>query len=93
MPFRTLVVLLSLLGTSSAIADLKPDALDCDPKKAARNAAMDATVGVSGRCDSGKAAKNAKEDAVGNVKDAADIDKKPLRDGKSDKHIPKIGKK
>ncbi len=87
-PTLLLAVLLASLGNSIAIADLKPDALDCNPKKAARNA----TTCVSGRCDPGKAAKNTKEDAVGNVKDAADIDRKPPRDGKKDNQIPKIGK-
>ena len=64
----------ALLFCAGAMADLKPDVMDCNPKKAARNAAMDATVGVSGKCDSGKAAKNAKEDAVDDVKDSVDLD-------------------
>jgi len=72
----------TLLFSAGAMADLKPDVMDCNPKKAARNAAMDATVGVSGKCDSGKAAKNAKEDAVDDVKDSVDLDR-----DKHDNHL------
>ena len=68
MKFRVLVMLFAILVASAASADLKPK---CDPKKAARNAAMDATVGVGGRCDADKVAKNAKED----VKDSVDLDR------------------
>lgn len=63
-----------------ALADLKPDILDCDPKKAARNAAMDATIGVSGKCDGQKVAENAKEDA----KDRIDDKKDDIADKKED---------
>ena len=75
MNFRIFVFLLASIITPTAIADLKPDALDCDAKKAARNAAMGATVGVSGRCDTSKAAKNAKDSVAGDVKDSVDIDR------------------
>ena len=75
MTFRTLAVLLAVLGTADATADLKPDALDCNAKKAARNATMNATVGISGRCDTGKAAKNTKDDISGNIKDSVDLDR------------------
>ena len=74
MKLRILILALVALSGTGALADLKPDALDCDPKKAARNAAMDATVGVSGRCDPGKAAKNTKQDVVDDVKDSVDVD-------------------
>ncbi|MBU3068421.1 hypothetical protein KOI40_01250 [Aestuariicella sp. G3-2] len=70
-----------------ALADLKPDILDCDPKKAARNAAMDATIGVSGKCDGQKVAENAKEDAKDRIDDKKDdiADKKEsLGDKKED---------
>ena len=67
-------MLLASTVTPNAIADLKPDVLDCNAKKAGRNAAMEATVGVSGRCDTGKAAKNTKENVADDVKDSVDID-------------------
>ena len=74
MNLRVLALLLASTVTPNAIADLKPDVLDCNAKKAGRNAAMEATVGVSGRCDTGKAAKNTKENVAGDVKDSVDID-------------------
>jgi hypothetical protein len=55
-------------------ADLKPDVIDCDAKKAARNAALDTAVGVSGPCDAEKAAKDIKEDTADDVRDAVDLD-------------------
>jgi len=70
MRSRLVVTLLAVLGAGSAWADLKPDVLDCNSKKAARNAAMDATVGVSGNCDAGKAAGNARDDVVDAAGDA-----------------------
>jgi hypothetical protein len=84
------VVLLAALGAGSAWADLKPDVLDCNSKKAARNAAMDATVGVSGNCDAGKAAGNARDDVVeaagDTVPDVSDVKPTPLdRDDKKGK--------
>mgnify|MGYP001821987633 FL=1 len=72
MRLKLLVALLTTLTASAAVADLRPD---CDPKKAARNAAMDATVGVSGRCDTDKLAKDAKEDLSDSAKDAVDVDR------------------
>ena len=74
MNLRVLALLLASTVTPNAIADLKPDVLDCNAKKAGRNAAMEATVGVSGRCDTGKAAKNTKENVADDVKDSVDID-------------------
>ncbi|MEH6637074.1 MAG: hypothetical protein V7700_16260 [Halioglobus sp.] len=71
MKNTAIIAFLTLLVAPGAFADLTPN---CNPKKAARNAAMDATVGVSGRCDTGKAAKDAKEDVVDNAKDAVDVD-------------------
>jgi hypothetical protein len=58
----------------SAAADLKPDVLDCDAQRAARNAAMKATVGVSGKCDAGKVVDKSKDEVRDNAKDAVDID-------------------
>jgi hypothetical protein len=74
MKSRIFAILVALTAASYAVADLKPDVLDCNPKKAARNAAMDATVGVSGRCDPGKVAEKTKENVVDDAKDAVDID-------------------
>ncbi len=72
------LVVLSLLA-GSAWADLKPDIIDCDGKKVARNAAMKSTVGVSGPCDAGKVAEDARDDVVEGAKDAVDdaVDLKP----------------
>ena len=56
-----------------AQADLKPDFVECDAKKATRNAALDASVGVSGGCDAEKMAKKTKEDAKDTV--TPDIEK------------------
>ena len=68
MKLQITVLLLGALLTSGAYAD-------CDAKKAARNATMDATVGVSGRCDPDKLAKDAKEDLGDDLKDSVDVDK------------------
>ncbi|WP_020210077.1 hypothetical protein [Gilvimarinus chinensis] len=72
-------VLLIVLGAFSVgtSADIKPDILECDAKKAARNAALDSTVGVSGNCDAEKLADKTKD----NVKDSVDDGKKKLGDG------------
>ena len=72
MTRKLIVVLLAMLSASAAVADLRPD---CDPKRAARNAALDSTVGVSGRCDADKLAKDTKEDLSRNAKDAVDVDR------------------
>ena len=88
MNYRVFAFLLAFSGTPTAIADLKPDALDCNAKKASRNAAMGATVGVSGRCDTSKAAKNAKDNVADDVKDSVDLDldnKKRDKDANGDK--------
>ncbi len=73
-PKASAALFLIAMATGAA-ADLKPDALDCNAKKAARNAALDATVGVSGRCDPGKAADQAKENVADNARDAVDLDR------------------
>jgi len=76
--------LLLIAISAAAAADIKPDILDCNAKKAARNAALGATVGVSGRCDPGKAAEEAKDNVADNARDAVQIDrdKKIQLDGK-----------
>ena len=52
-----------MLSTSVSIAGvLDPD---CNVEKAARSAAMKATVGVGGRCKPGEAAKDMGRDALG----------------------------
>lgn len=81
------ILVSACLLSAFALADLKPDILDCDPKKAARNAAMDATVGISGKCDGKKVAENAKDDAKDRIDDKKDdiADKKEsLGDKKED---------
>ena len=73
------------------LADLKPDFVECDAQKAARNAAMDATVGVSGGCDAEKLAKKTKEDAKEAV--TPDVDKqKGKLDRDRDHGLPGKGK-
>ncbi|MEH6492626.1 hypothetical protein [Halopseudomonas sp.] len=69
---KKLIVLLSGVYVLAAQADLKPDVLECDAKRATRNAAMEATLGVSGGCDMGKATDNAMDDARDNVGDHLD---------------------
>jgi hypothetical protein len=68
MKYKLIVLLLAAVFASGAAAK-------CDPKKAARNAAMDASVGISGRCDADSLAKDTKEDLGGNVKDSVDVDR------------------
>jgi len=72
MYYRTILGALLLASSSWTLADLKPDVLDCDPKKAGRNAAMQATVGVSGKCNAKKAANEAKKDVTNDAKDKVD---------------------
>lgn len=72
-----------------ALADLKPDFVECDAQKAARNAALDASVGVSGGCDAEKVAKKTKEDA----KDAVSPDLENRKEKRNrDKHDGHRGK-
>ncbi len=85
MKLTTFALLSVMLGAANAYADLKPDLLDCNAKKAARNAAMEATVGVSGHCDTGKALKDTKEDTADKVKDAVHVD------GDRDKPLQSLG--
>jgi len=79
MTTRLMVALLAALSAGAAVADLRPD---CDPKRVARNAALDSTVGVSGRCDADKLAKDTKKDVSNNAKDAVDVD----RDKRKQRH-------
>ncbi len=60
-----------LLVAAPALAD-KPRLIDCDAEKAARNAAMEAVVGVHGPCDPEKLAEQKKEDAMDKVDGAKD---------------------
>jgi hypothetical protein len=72
MRFLTSGLLLLTALATPALADLKPDIVDCNAKKAARNASMKATVGVSGVCDPGKMVDDAKDDAKDRVDDTRD---------------------
>ncbi len=74
-----IIALALLLSAPLVHADL----FECDAKKAARNAAMDATVGVSGRCDPEKLVEDKKEGLVEGIDDKVDIDLD--RDGKKDR--------
>ncbi|HDY98930.1 MAG TPA: hypothetical protein ENH72_10630 [Pseudomonas sabulinigri] len=69
---KKLLFIALCFNASASLADLKPDIMGCDAQKATRNAAMEATVGVSGGCDASKAAGNAKDNAVDNVTDHVD---------------------
>ncbi|MFB2652664.1 hypothetical protein [Shewanella seohaensis] len=79
------VVTCSLITYSAVAGPLDPN---CDPEKVAKNAAVKATTGVSGRCTPEKAAertaKDAK-DAVGDAKDAVGDAKDKVTDSVSDK--------
>lgn len=67
-----------LLATSTVHAGLiKPD---CDASKAAKNAALENTVGISGRCDAAKTAEQAKDEALGDAKDKVDDAKSDASD-------------
>jgi phage gp45-like len=89
MKYRVMVVLCTALATSAVLADLKPNVIDCNAKKATRNAAMDATVGVSGNCDADKVAKKTKDNVADDARDAVNLDhdKKKSHHGKG-----KLGK-
>ncbi|NTX77440.1 hypothetical protein FCL49_09430 [Serratia proteamaculans] len=82
MNIRSKLVLVTL-----AMMMVTPNALAaCDAHKAARNAAMDATVGVSGGCNAKKATKNAVSDNlnVGDKKDNVTEKKDNVKSGVSD---------
>lgn len=57
MKIKYIASTLLLIVSSGAFAD-------CNVKKAARNAAMDSKIGVSGRCDAKKATKDAVDNTL-----------------------------
>ncbi|MCO7215463.1 MULTISPECIES: hypothetical protein [unclassified Halomonas] len=61
-------VILSLAASVQA-GVIRPD---CDAEKVAKNAALEATVGVSGRCTADRAVENAKDNVNDRVDDARD---------------------
>ncbi|MFV0594076.1 hypothetical protein [Shewanella sp.] len=63
------VLTCSLITYSAVAGPLDPN---CDPEKVAKNAAVKATVGVSGRCTPEKAAERKVDDAKDAVGDAKD---------------------
>ncbi|QXN25568.1 hypothetical protein KVP08_002900 [Shewanella putrefaciens] len=63
------VVTCSLITYSAVAGPLDPN---CDPEKVAKNAAVKATTGVSGRCTPEKAAERTAKDAKDAVGDAKD---------------------
>jgi len=77
---KKILVILLLLAAPVVHADL----VKCDAKKAARNAAMDATVGVSGRCDAEKLVKDEKDELVDEIDDKVDLDHDRKKDKKRD---------
>ncbi|WP_157976753.1 hypothetical protein [Parahaliea mediterranea] len=92
MSIRCLPALALLVAAAGVQA--KPELIDCDPKKIARNAAMEATVGVHGPCDVDRAADRAKDDLgdkVDDVRDGADdkLDDMKDRHEKRDKKLRK----
>ncbi|MBO1518162.1 hypothetical protein [Oceanisphaera pacifica] len=79
---RTMCLMTSLVFISSIsfAGVIKPD---CDISKAAKNAALESTVGVSGRCDASKTAKQAKDEALEGVTDKVDNTKDAISDTKN----------
>jgi hypothetical protein len=81
MKLNSVAGLLLVLATASASAGpLDPD---CTAEKAAKSAAMKATVGVGGRCDPKEAAHDTVKDATG-LGDK-DKDKDKIKDKDKDK--------
>ncbi|MBN7795925.1 hypothetical protein [Parahaliea mediterranea] len=78
-----------------ALADLKPEIIDCDAGKAARNAAMKATIGVKGPCDAERLADDARDDVgdkMDDVRKGAGDKAEDMRDKHKDKRDHKQGK-
>ena len=78
MRYRSLCLVLCTVGalvvTGARAGALDPD---CNAEKAAKSAAMKATVGVGGRCD-------AKEAAADTAREAAGVEKKGALEKKKD---------
>lgn len=77
-----------LLLTSAAVQADKPHLIDCNASDVARNAAMEATVGVHGPCDAEKVAGRARDDVDDKLDDARDGAEKKM-DKAKDKHKDK----
>ncbi len=75
----------ALLAATAAIASAGPLDPDCTPEKAAKSAAVKATVGVGGRCDPKEALSDTAKDVV-NIEDKGPVEER--RDGK-DKDMDK----
>lgn len=67
---KLLIATALMFGATFAHADIIDP--DCDASKMAKSAALDATVGVSGRCTPSKAAERAADDVKDNAKDAVE---------------------
>ncbi len=76
---RVLALTLFLLAPA-----VQADLIECDAKKAARNAAMEATVGVSGRCDPEKLVEKEREDLADEIDDKVDLDRDEKREKRKD---------
>ncbi|TXS96212.1 hypothetical protein FV139_01535 [Parahaliea maris] len=85
---------LFLLSSAAVQAD-KPHLIDCDAKDVARNAAMEAAVGVHGPCDAEKVSNRAKDDVDDKLDDARDGAEKKMdkvKDKQKDKDKKKLHK-
>ena len=71
-----------VLGSKVAVGGIVDP--DCTAEKAARGAAMKASVGVVNRCSPGKAAKDTARDAVG-IEKQGPVEKRRDDDGPLDK--------
>ncbi|WP_153448530.1 hypothetical protein [Vibrio algicola] len=70
MKIKALVMLGFALASSMSYAGvIKPD---CNASKAAKNAALESSVGVNGRCDVEKTTKQAKKEVTNKVDDTKD---------------------
>lgn len=82
MKFNRTIVLLAtpllLMSTGTIAGALKPD---CNAKKAGKNVAMKATIGVGGRCSPADAAKDSAK-SVASIDDNDTLDKKGQKKGK-----------
>ena len=76
---------LSLMGSSTYAGPVNPD---CTAEKAAKSAAMKATVGVGGRCSAKEAAADTAKDAAG-IEEKGAIEKKREKEGTAKKATKK----
>ncbi len=80
-------ILGAALASHAAVAGVVDP--DCTAEKAAKSAAMKATVGVGGRCSAAEAAKDTAKDAVG-IEEKGPVEKRRNDDGPGKKAVDKI---